>query len=174
MDSFSHAKPDHDSRNLSTEHNLLEFKNGMILPLLMVHNVLIANQSNTKFLWSKKPLSNSLIVSWCHCYAKLFKRQSKEPLPLSSGNPYAMYAITMTILPCLFHHDRGLQCITLMQREAFWITFSTILLGTGNIYIHKDFNQQQTWFVQMNSSSHSSYLEENLQYTLQIDQCAIT
>jgi hypothetical protein len=50
MDSLSHAKPDHDSRNLSTEDNLLEFKNGMILPLLMVHNVLIANQSNTKFL----------------------------------------------------------------------------------------------------------------------------
>ena len=50
MDSSSHAKPNHNSRNLSTEHNLLQFKNGMILPLLMVHNVLIENQSNTKFL----------------------------------------------------------------------------------------------------------------------------
>lgn len=93
MDSFSHAKSNYDSRNLSTEHNLFEFKNGMILPLLMFHNVPIANQSNTSFLWSQKPLSNSLMASWCHFYAKLLKHQAKEPFPLSSGNPDSMNAI---------------------------------------------------------------------------------
>ncbi|KAJ6712678.1 PROTEIN ABIL3 [Salix purpurea] len=56
MDSFSHAKSNYDSRNLSTEHNLFEFKNGMILPLLMFHSVLIANQSNTKFFMIPKNL----------------------------------------------------------------------------------------------------------------------
>jgi hypothetical protein len=80
----------------------------------------------------------------------------------------------MIILPSQFRHDVGFQGIILMQRKAFSITVSTILLKTRSIYDHKDFNQQQTWFVRINSFSYYFYLDKVAVHTPETGQESMT